>query len=346
MGLALLLAGCVGDPIPSVEPPTRLAVYFGTDRAAFAATDLEDRYGAERGPLAYGLAEVSIPGGHEAGQIESPSLISFEFSEQADRHVVLQGIQPAPRAEFLAALQRNIRETDNESVFIFVHGYNVAFAEALRRTAQIAHDLDWRGTAILYSWPSHADTGSYGGDRENALWATRDLQAFIETVAVYSDAAKVHLIAHSMGNEPTLAALARLAQSTGFAGVPLLDEVVLAAPDVAADEFTAKIAQAAPTARRFTLYVSANDTALYASSFVNDKPRAGDSSGGVLVLPGVDTIDASAADSDLVGHSYYGESRAILADVFALLKTGSPADRRAGLRAAQNDAGGYWVLAP
>ena len=120
-------------------------------------------------------------------------------------------------------------------MFIFVHGYNVSFAEAARRTAQIAYDLDWQGTAVLYSWPSATDTNSYDSDRENAVAAAQDLAAFIETVAVYSGAAQVHVIAHSMGNEPLLAALALNAASTSATGVPLLDQVVLAAPDVAAD---------------------------------------------------------------------------------------------------------------
>ena len=37
----------------------------------------------------------------------------------------------------------------------------------------------------------------------------------------------------------------------------------------------------------------------------------------------------------MVGHSYYGESRAILADIFSLLKTGMPPDKRFGLQAAR-----------
>jgi len=74
--------------------------------------------------------------------------------------------------------------------------------------------------------------------------------------------------------------------------------------------------------------------------------RAGDSSEGVLILPGVDTIDASAAESDIIGHSYYGESRAILADIFSLLKTGMAPDQRFGLHVADSDGQKYWILQP
>lgn len=343
--LVLLMSGC--GSAPEAEPqPVLVPVFYGTDRLATATEDFDEVYGAARGLFSFGMAEVSMPPDHRVGQIEEPSLISFEFSAAAERHVVLQKLTPAPQPAFLAALQRQVRETGNDSVFIFVHGYNVSFAEAMRRTAQIADDLDWQGTSILYSWASHGDIDVYDGDRENALAAIKDLSAFIETVAVYSGAARVHVIAHSMGSEPLLAALAKHAESTSATGVPLVDEVVLAAPDVAADEFTVLVARARPAARHFTLYVSDNDDALAISSLLNSNPRAGDSSDGPLVLPGVDTIDASAAEADSVGHSYYGESRAILADVFSLLKTGMPPDQRFGLHPAEADGKKYWILRP
>jgi esterase/lipase superfamily enzyme len=342
----LLFAGCSSAPDTPPEPPILVPVFYGTDRMATPAAEPEETYGAERGPQALGLAQVSIPPDHQTGRIEEPSLLNLEFSAQSDRHVVLQALTPTPQPTFLDALQRHIRETGNNAVFIFVHGYNVSFAEAVRRTAQIAYDLDWQGTAVLYSWPSQADTNSYDTDRENAVAAAQDLAAFIETVAVYSGAAQVHVIAHSMGNEPLLAALALNAASTSATGVPLLDQVVLAAPDVAADEFSQLVVKAAPAAQHFTLYVSKGDSALQMSSLLNEVARAGDSSEGVLILPGVDTIDATAAESDMVGHSYYGESRAILADIFSLLKTGMPPDQRFGLQAADSGGQKYWILQP
>src|SRR5262245_20309092 len=307
LGALLLVAGCSSAPDAPEKPPAMVPVFYGTDRLATSAAEPEETYSAERGPQSFGIAQVSIPPDHETGRIEEPDYLSLEFSPQADRHVILQAITPTAEPTFIEALQRNIRDTGNNAVFIFVHGYNVSFAEAVRRTAQIAYDLGWQGTAVLYSWPSAADTNSYDSDRTNAVAAAQDLAGFIESVAVYSGAAQVHVIAHSMGNEPLLAALALNAASTSASGVPLLDQVVLAAPDVAADAFSQLVVQAAPAAQHFTLYVSNGDSALQASGFLNDMARAGDSSESVLILPGVDTIDASAAESDIVGHSYYGE---------------------------------------
>src|SRR5262245_1600136 len=212
--LVLLLSGCGSVPETPDPQPVLVPVFYGTDRMATTAENFDELYGSARGLLSFGMAKVSMPPDHRVGRIEEPSLISLEFSAATDRHVVLQGLAPMPQADFLAALQQQVRETGNDSVFIFVHGYNVSFAEAMRRTAQIADDLDWRGTSILYSWTSHDDIDVYDDDHENALAAVKDLSAFIETVAVYSGAARVHLIAHSMGSEPLLTALARHAEST------------------------------------------------------------------------------------------------------------------------------------
>jgi esterase/lipase superfamily enzyme len=346
VAFALLISGCGTSPESPEPQPVMVPVFYGTDRMATESEDFDDVYGAARGPLSFGMAEVSMPPDHRVGQIEEPSFISLEFSAAAERHVVLQHLASTPQPAFLAALQQRVRETGTDSVFIFVHGYNVSFAEAMRRTAQIADDLGWQGTSVLYSWASHAEIDGYDADHENALAAVADLAEFIETVAVYSGAARVHVIAHSMGSEPLLAALARRAASTSATGVPLVDEVVFAAPDVAADEFTGLVARARPAARHFTLYVSGKDDALALSSLLNATPRAGDSTDGVLVLPGVDTIDASAAEADSIGHSYYGESRAILADMFSLLKTGMPPDQRFGLHPAEAEGKTYWILRP
>jgi len=47
----------------------------------------------------------------------------------------------------------------------------------------------------------------------------------------------------------------------------------------------------------------------------------------------MDTVDVSNLDTDLVGHSYYGDSRSVLSDMFDLLSTGLPPGKRFGLRA-------------
>src|SRR5512134_2852827 len=119
-GGLMLFAGCSSAPDTLPAPPILVPVFYGTDRMAIPAAEPEDAYGAERGPQTFGLAQVSIPPEHETGQLEEPSVINLEFSEESDRHVVLQSLTPTPQPIFLTALQRQIRDTGNNAVFIFI----------------------------------------------------------------------------------------------------------------------------------------------------------------------------------------------------------------------------------
>src|SRR6185295_495608 len=87
----------------------------------------------------------------------------------------------------------------------------------------------------------------------------------------------------------------------------LFNQIVLAAPDIDADDFRNNIAPAMQrTAQRLTLYASAHDEALLASRFLHHGARAGDAGDSLIVLNGIDTIDVTAIDRSLWGHSYYG----------------------------------------
>jgi esterase/lipase superfamily enzyme len=344
--LGLILAGCMSSKAAVEKPPDVVPVFYATDRMPTDEATPQAMFGAERGPLSFGIADVSFPEDHRTGQIESPSLWSIEFTADPARHVVDKNATPASWVGFLGALQQKIAESPDRSAFVFVHGYNVGFADATRRVAQIAHDLNWEGAAILFSWPSRGGLAGYWSDADNAQWAADDLAKLLTEVASRSGAETLHLIAHSVGTEPTLAALTRLSGQRRADGRPLFDEVVLAAPDVDAQAFSEQLLQARPVAERWTVYVSGRDEALRLSSRLHDQPRAGYSADGVVVIPGVDTIDASAVDVSLIGHSYYGENRSVLADIFNLLKTRLPPDKRFGLRQVAQGDRRYWVFQP
>jgi hypothetical protein len=47
-------------------------------------------------------------------------------------------------------------------------------------------------------------------------------------------------------------------------------------------------------------------------SFHGGHPRAGESGENIVVLPNIDTIDVSAVDTSLMGHTYYGDNTTVL----------------------------------
>jgi esterase/lipase superfamily enzyme len=75
-------------------------------------------------------------------------------------------------------------------------------------------------------------------------------------------------------------------------------------------------------------------------------PRAGQSGKGIVVVAGVDTIDATALDTGLMSHSYYGDNTSIVADIYAIIRQGHPPDQRFGLRSVRHPDGQYWAFTP
>ena len=200
-------------------------------------------YSGERGTLELGSCEVSIPKRHEVGELESPSVLRLEFSEDPSRHVVLLKVQPVPADVFYADLRSSVERSTRKSAFVFVHGYNFSFDEAARRTAQIAYDLKFDGVPIFFSWPSQGGIWGYTIDETNVAWTVPHLRQFLTDVASQSGAKQIHLIAHSMGNRALTSAMRDLSFLPESAR-PKFNEVVLTAPDIDAEVFKYDIAPA------------------------------------------------------------------------------------------------------
>jgi len=332
-----LLAGCAAALI-AVQLGDRWLVLPARD------TQIARHYGNDRGPVELGVCEVAIPRDHRIGKIERPSVFRLEFREDPRRHVTIIKLQPQPPEEFFRQLRQSIHNSKLRQAFVFVHGFNVTFDDAARRTAQLAYDLQFDGAAIFFSWPSQGGLLQYAVDETNVAWAVPHLNQFLLHVAQQSQAEAIHLIAHSMGNRALTAALQSLALEMREQ-LPLFNEVVLTAPDIDAEVFQRDIAPAIiPTARRVTLYASSNDEALKLSKQIHGYRRAGDSGEGLLVIPGIDTVDVSAVDTSLIGHAYYGDNRTVLADLWDLIRESKPPQLRRWLQPAWMGQLVYWVF--
>jgi esterase/lipase superfamily enzyme len=234
-------------------------VYYGTDRDKSPDADTVHRYGGDRGDLTLGFCTVSIPRDHRMGELEAPSIWRLEWSEDPDQHVVLLSVTEQDKQAFYDDLSSRIRSAAGKSAFIFVHGYNVTFADAARRTAQMAYDLGFDGAPVFYSWPSQASYAAYHVDETNAEWSQLDFKNFLKDFARQSGAENIFLIAHSMGNRVLTGALTELLQEDPPIRAQL-KEIILAAPDIDADTFKRDIAPRilAPV-RSATLYASSRD---------------------------------------------------------------------------------------
>jgi pimeloyl-ACP methyl ester carboxylesterase len=209
---------------------TPVLILFGTNRQRQDTLE-HISFGPERGKqLALGTALVTVPKSHGRGEVERPSYW--------DLWDLLTGLKQDPRRHFVIAKDgvrifestadfiNEMRSTRQglhqfrDHAFAFVHGFNVSFEDALYRTAQIAFDLGARvngvyepfGLPFLYSWPSQGTFNGYGADEDSARLSLDHLKEFLQLVVDKSDAKNLHLIAHSMGNQPLLHVLEELAK--------------------------------------------------------------------------------------------------------------------------------------
>lgn len=323
----------------------KLPVYYATDRNYMKTGDVYETFGTDRSSLRYGMCIVSIPHDHRVGHIESPSVWKLEFSEDPEKHVVLHKIFIYNKNSFFNKLNQGIQESKRKSSFLFVHGYNTSFAEAAKRTAQISYDLKFDGEAVFYSWPSKENVAEYTRDEANIEWAQHDLEKFLKDYISRSGAEEIYLVAHSMGNRGLTRAIVNVVREHPEYK-DKIKEIILAAPDIDADVFKRDIApkMVQTVEKPITLYVSSDDLALKASKEVHGYARAGDPDDGLILMNGIETVDATGIDTSFLSHSYFADTSSIIADIYDLIQSGKRAIFRKSLELITLSNKSYWKV--
>jgi esterase/lipase superfamily enzyme len=323
--------------------PQQVKIFFATDREP--DVDENAYYGVKRGTMSYGITDVGIPPGHVMGRHEEPSLLKFESSSDESKHIKVRDVLTLTRDDFLRRLGAAVEASPGGKIMIFVPGYNTEFLESNRVVAQFANDLKFTGPVLLFSWPSQGSLTGYTVDETNAEWAQADFTKLLTTLLETVRAQNIYIIGHSMGNRIVGRAVTTLAGDRPDGDLIVFREIVMIAPDIDADVFRLDMApRLARTGIHVTVYASSNDRALMASKAFHGYPRAGETGDGLVVINGVETIDASDVSGGLLGHSYFAEDRRIMEDIFALLQTGQRADDRFGIKAEEANGLRYWTF--
>jgi len=327
------------------EGYVRVKVFYATDRNPTGTREPAYFYGGERAideRVSYGFCYVSIPRDHRMGALETPSILKFEVRKDPEKHVVLLSVTEKSYDGFFNALSKRVVRSKGREAFVFIHGYDVTFEDAARRTAQLSYDLAFDGAPILYSWPSRGCISCYSADEATAEWTTPHLKKFLEDVAAKSQATTVYLIAHSMGNRALARALHSIATEQRTSPLPRFQQIVLAAPDIDLGVFTQLAEAMKKASNHITLYFSSADKALDLSKWIHIYPRAGT----FAIIPGVDTIDVSALDTGFLSHSYFGENKSVISDIFRIMKFGKPPNERCGIVPKLVGSEQYWAFEP
>lgn len=314
----LLLAGClkahgVGHA-PLVHLPERASVsesdvpvLYVTDRAPLTAGDRA--YGFDRGEvLRFGEAVVRLDRRAETSRVDELGV----FDDDA----------------FAATVRERLVQTDSRDVYLTVHGFASGFGRSLTDLAQIWHHLGRRGAAVAYSWPSGKGgfiQNAYQYERESGEWTAPRLARVLRVLQEMPEVEGVHVVAHSRGSAILLEALrhVRLLQlSEDGADAPVVDTLVLAAPDIDLDVFELRVLDEGllDMADRTVLYVSERDTALAASGWMHGGSRVGTTSAAELerlVGAQLEVVDCSGLRGE--SHAYYVENPVVLDDLLGVL---------------------------
>lgn len=318
-----------------------IEVYYATNRTKGNAQEpCNDRtFSVFRSDLvSYGLCTVNVPKTHATAAIE----IAATPRENPHRYFMGLAHTPLAKEDFIGRLTRQ----DPRDVLVFIHGFNVAYQEAVMRAAQIAYDLKYQGPVLLFSWPAGTSASllesalinrTYETNRVNAEKSVPILAALLGDLAAAKR--RVHVLVHSMGHQVLVPALEIAAKD---AGAPFIGELVLNAPDIDVVQFKSSIPTLQRAASRVTIYCSYNDRAISASETFNQNQRLG----ACAYLPDIDVVNVQEIDAPVLGlgHGYYA-SRAVLTDIFQIL-LGLDTEKRLFIRKSEPNSPEKYFLRP
>ncbi|MDF1768591.1 alpha/beta hydrolase [Maricaulis sp.] len=279
-------------------------VFFGTNRAQIGEGP-RDTHSNDRGPLAFGRMEITVPRDRAPGSIPRPGAFDIQGPRNGV-HIVISNTHRFGSDGFDGALSQAL---DNDAgsarspaMFVFVHGHAVSFDKAARQTAQLAVDLDLRAGATFYSWPNGESVGAYQVSQNNVGLSARHFTRFLQTVLAEAGESEVHIIAHSMGNRLLLEALEQLSYQADGSGEPIFGQLIWASPDVDAEYFATVINDVSPLAAGMTAYTSSQDRALQLSQALGgNHPRAGQSVPLPQIAEVITAVDTSSVSTG-IGH--------------------------------------------
>lgn len=167
-------------------------------------------------------------------------------------------------------LGRRLVAAQAEDVYLYVHGFNNSFDDAITRLAGVWHHLGRKGVPVSYAWPAgHGGLFGYFYDRESGEYTIYRLKQTILLIATCPEVKRLHIIAHSRGTDVAVTALRELSLEARAAGKDpqeelKLETLILAAPDIDTEVFVQRffIENIAASTRRLVVYASPDDSAL------------------------------------------------------------------------------------
>lgn len=230
-----------------------------------------------------------------------PRLVITDAQMAAANAAKVASVQGEAETRFMADLSARLQKTPRKEVYLYVHGFNNTFDDAVLTVANLWHFLGREGVPVAYTWP--AGVGgllAYEYTVGSTEFTIYHLKQAIKMIAANPDVHKINIIAHSRGTAVATDAVRELYlefRATEDVQKKLkFGAVVLAAPDIDMDvaiqrDATERVGRAV---ERSVVYISEGDKALGLSGWLF---------GGIARLGDVDTKLFSDEEIEVLRHS-------------------------------------------
>jgi esterase/lipase superfamily enzyme len=274
----------------------------------------------------------------------------------------------ATHAAVAEKLRNEVRErlakTPRKHAYVFIHGYNTTFDDAVSVAGEVWHFMPRMGVPIAYTWPAgQGGLRGYFYDRESGEFTIFHLKEFLRILRSIDELEQIHLIAHSRGTDVTITALRELwieMRELAFQNPDRprkFGQIIVAAPDLDLDVIRQRLAaeEIIRQFRNFTVYMSKSDVAIGFSTwlFVSQK-RVGRLEDQELkkaekmhlrakMQRNLTMINARV-DSEFIGHNYFYSHPAVLSDLILILRDGLPPGEAHGRPLKRSPGGLFWTI--
>lgn len=298
----------------------------GTDKAA-------EYFGGERSSLQAGICELLRT------QYDSLKTIKENVPFYIpDEIVKLDAVVELSVEDFWRRFERT---SNSQAPVMYMHGFYISFDRGCRRAVLLKESLDLSGRFVHFSWPSDGSILNYTQDEADLYWSVGPLRELLADMIQRFGVGNANVIAHSLGTRGVMLALVLMAQGQQD-NEPLLNHVVLIAPDIDVGIFKQYVPMIRPLARTMTVYVSSNDSPLALSRQVHGHPRLGEAGEHLEGLTDIEIIDLSDMPITVPsGHLYHLYDNQVINDLSQLINENKPAAQRRDLKKISQN---YWRL--
>jgi esterase/lipase superfamily enzyme len=373
--------------LPPELRTTDMEILYVTDRSEVGRSERGPEYGYGRATaMAFGTATVSLapaPSWDELVRLsgqgeEHPGFLLDMTRVEQEGEVVLtpQSLEVVEgrlrrtrdsfaelekaKAAFLNMVKARLDRTRSKDVYLYVHGFNNTFYDAVARSAILWHSISRQGVFIAYTWPA-----GYGGpfgyfyDRESGEFTIFHLREMIKVLVELPELERLHIIAHSRGTDVATTALRELnialrAQDKDPRKALKLETLMLAAPDLDLEVFSQRfwLENLGSVAKRTVVYFSSEDDAIGLSNWLfGSKTRIGTLSQIpfspaqiklIEQMPQIQLVECKVSGFGS-SHAYVFGNPAAMSDVVAVLRDRHDIGPGQG-RPLESRGNGTWLL--